>query len=226
MTFTLADDRTLPAFVKVAATSDNTTVLPNAGIQVTNASGAVTLVLTPAAGKDGTASVTLTDGDGAVATRAFVLTINAAATTVLTEGFEAGTKTVYATATVAFTSGPWILNDALVGTSTADAKDGLKSLRVRNGIVTMAFDWPKGAQTVSVMHAKYGTDAASTWELYYTTDSGATWTLAGPAVTSSTTTLTPAIFTLNIPTPIRFEVRKVGGTTTRFNLDGFQINGF
>ncbi len=228
VSFTLADDRTLPAFVKVAATSDNTAVLPNAAIQVTNASGAVTLVLTPAAGQDGTATVTvtLTDGDGAVATRTFLFTVNAAATNVLAEGFEAGTKTAYATATVAFTSGPWTLNDALVGTSTADVKNGLKSLRVRNGIVTMAFDWPKGAQNVSVMHAKYGSDAASTWELYYSTDSGSTWILAGPAVTSSTTTLTPASFTLNVSGPIRFEVRKVGGTTTRFNLDDFQINGF
>lgn len=226
--FTLADDRTLPAFVKVEASSDNQALLPDAGIQVTNASGAVSLVLAPAAGQTGTATltVTLTDGDGAVATQTFLLTVEAAATNLMAEGFEAGTKTAYATATVAFTTGPWTLNDALVGTSTADAKNGLKSLRVRNGIVTMGFDWPKGAQTVSVLHAKYGTDAASTWELYYSTDSGATWTLAGPAVTSSTTTLTPATFTLNLPGPIRFEIRKVGGTSTRFNLDDVQIDGY
>lgn len=226
--FTVADDRTLPAFVKVAAASDNQALLPNAGIQVTNAAGAVSLVLTPAAGQTGTATVTvtLTDGDGAVATQTFLLTVEAAATNLMAEGFEAGTKTAYATATVAFTTGPWTLNDALVGTSTADAKNGLKSLRVRNGIVTMGFDWPKGAQAVSVLHAKYGSDAASTWELYYSTDSGATWTPAGPAVTSSTTTLTPATFTLNVPGPIRFEIRKLGGTTTRFNLDDFQIQGY
>lgn len=226
--FTLADDRTLPALVKVMAASDNPALLPDAGIQVTNASGAVSIMLTPVAGQTGaaTVTVTLTDGDGAVATQTFLLTVEAAATNLMAEGFEAGSKTAYATGTVAFTTGPWTLNDALVGTSTADAKNGLKSLRVRNGIVTMGFDWPKGAQTVSVLHAKYGTDAASTWELYYSTDSGATWTLAGPAVTSSTTTLTPATFTLNIPDPIRFEIRKVGGTTTRFNLDDFQIQGY
>lgn len=228
MTFTLADDRTLPTFLKVAATSDNTTVLPKSGIQITNASGAVTLVLMPGAGQEGTATVTvtLTDGDGAVATWTFLLTVNAATTTVLTEGFESGSKTAYATGNVTFTSGVWTLNDALVGTSTSDPKTGLKSLRVRNGIVTMTFDWPKGAQTVSVNHAKYGTDASSTWTLYHSTDGGSTWTPAGPPVTSSTTTLTPATFTLNIPGPIRFEFRKVGGTTTRFNLDDFQISGY
>ncbi len=116
--------------------------------------------------------------------------------------------------------------DALVGTSASDPKSDLKSIRVRNGVVTMAFDWPKGAQTVSVNHAKYGTDANSTWELYYSVDSGSTWTLAGPAVTSSTTALSPAVFALNQPGPIRFEFRKVGGTTTRFNLDDFRIQGY
>lgn len=226
--FTVADDRTLPGSVVVAASSDNTTLLPVSGIVVTNASGSVSLILTPAAGQSGTATVTvtLTDGDGAVTTKTFLLTVNAAATNVLTEGFESGTKTAYATAPVTFTSGTWTLNDALVGTSASDRKTGLQSIRVRNGIVTMGFDWAAGAQTVTVNHAKYGTDADSSWELWYSTDSGATWTVAGPSVTSNMTTLTQATFTLNIPGPIRFEFRKLGGTTTRFNLDDFQINGY
>ncbi|BDU70166.1 hypothetical protein GETHOR_22670 [Geothrix oryzae] len=226
--FTVVDDRTLAGLVKVAAVSDNATLLPTSGIQTTNASGAVTLRLAPAAGQEGTATVTvtLTDGDGATSTRTFLLTVKAAATNTLVETFEAGTKTAYAAANVTFASGVWTLADALVGTSASDPKSDLKSIRVRNGVVTMAFDWPKGAQTVSVNHAKYGTDANSTWELYYSVDSGSTWTLAGPAVTSSTTALSPAVFALNQPGPIRFEFRKVGGTTTRFNLDDFRIQGY
>ncbi|HJV49454.1 MAG TPA: immunoglobulin domain-containing protein [Geothrix sp.] len=226
--FSVTDDRTLASAIKVAASSDNATLLPDTAIQVTNASGAVTLVLTPAAGQNGstTVTVTLTDGDGSASTRSFLLTVAASASNTLSEGFESGTKTAYATGNVTFPSGVWTLNDALVGNSTSDRKTGLQCLRVRNGIVTMTFDYPKGAQTVSVNHAKYGTDANSTWELWYSTDSGSTWTIAGPAVVSSTTTLTPAVFTLNIPGPIRFEFRKTAGGTTRFNLDDFQIQGY
>jgi DNA/RNA endonuclease G (NUC1) len=226
--FTVADDRTLPGAVSVTATSDNTTLLPASGIAISNSTGSVSLVLTPTAGQTGSASitVTLTDGDGSAATKTFLFTVNGAATNVLTEGFESGTKTSYATGAVVFTSGSWTLNDALVGTSASDRKTGLQSIRVRNGIVTMGFDWPSGAQTVTVNHAKYGSDADSTWELWYSTNGGTSWTVAGPAVTSSATTLTQATFTVNVNSPIRFEFRKSGGTTTRFNLDDFQINGY
>lgn len=228
VSFTVADDRTLARDLQVAAVSDNAVLLPASGIQVTNASGAVTLVLNPAAGQTGSATLTvsITDGDGSTATRTFLLKVDAAASNTLTEGFESGTKTAYATGNVSFPSGVWTLNDALVGTSATDRKTGLQSVRVRNGIVTMAFDYPKGAQTVSVNHAKFGTDANSTWELWYSTNSGSTWTVAGPAVVSNSIDLTPAVFTLNVPGPIRFEFRKTAGGTTRFNLDDFQIQGY
>ncbi|WLT31364.1 immunoglobulin domain-containing protein [Geothrix sp. PMB-07] len=228
VSFIVADDRTLARDLQVSAASDNAILLPATGIQVTNASGAVTLVLTPAAGQTGSTTVTvrITDGDGSTATRTFLFKVDPAATNTLTEGFESGTKTGYATGNVTFPSGVWTLNDALVGTSATDRKTGLQSLRVRNGILTMAFDYPKGAQTVSVNHAKFGTDANSTWELWYSTNSGGTWTLAGPPVVSSSIDLTPAVFTLNVQGPIRFEFRKTAGGTTRFNLDDFQIQGY
>jgi DNA/RNA endonuclease G (NUC1) len=228
VTFTVTDDRTQASLLQVAASSNNATLLPTGGIQVTNASGAVTLVLTPATGQNGTATitVTLTDGDGSSSTRTFQLQVNGSASSTLTEGFETGTKGGYATGNVTFPSGVWTLNDALVGNLATDRKTGNQSLRVRNGIVTMTFDWPAGAQSVSVNHAKFGTDANSTWELWYSTTSGSSWTLAGPAVVSSSITLTPATFTLNVPGPIRFEFRKTAGGTNRFNLDDFQIIGY
>ena len=226
--FTVADDRTPAGSVAVTASSNNAVLLPDAGIAVSNTEGAIALVLTPVADQNGTATVTvtLTDGDGSIATRTFRFTVNAQTSRVLLEGFETGSKTAYATGNVTFTSGVWTLTDALVGNSASDRKSGLQSLRVRNGKVAMTFDWPSGAQTVTVNHAKYGTDADSTWELWYSTDAGTSWILAGPAVVSNTTTLTPATFNLNVMGPVRFEFRKTIGGTTRFNLDDFQIAGF
>ena len=48
------------------------------------------------------------------------------------EGFESGTKASYAVGTVALASGTWTFTDALIGNTTADAKTGTQSARVRN----------------------------------------------------------------------------------------------
>ena len=226
--FTVADDRTTAGALTVSAVSDNATLLPASGIVVSNASGAVTLVLTPATGQTGstTVTVTVTDGDAAFITRTFLLTVSAASTNVLTEGFESGTKGGYVSGSVAFPSGSWVLNNALVGTSASDRKTGLQSIRSKVGTVTMSFDWPS-AQTVSINHAKYGADADSTWELWYSTDAGGTWTQTGVAVVTNSTTLSPAIFNLNLAVPIRFEIRNLTlSTTARVNFDDFQITGY
>ncbi len=141
------------------------------------------------------------------------------------EDFEAGSKTAYATGDVTFASGVWTLNDALVGTSSSDRKNGVKSVRVRNsGIVTMKFDRTDGASTVTIQHATFGSDGNSTWQLWYSTNSGSSWTQAGSTVTTSSTTLTTASFTVNVTGTIRFEIRKTDGSANRVNFDDFVIN--
>ncbi|MEW6060415.1 MAG: DNA/RNA non-specific endonuclease [Bacteroidota bacterium] len=143
------------------------------------------------------------------------------------ENFETGTKTSYAAANVTLASGVWNLNDALLGTSSSDRKNGTQSVRTRNsGKVTMMFDKATGAGTVSILHAKYGTDGNSTWQLWYSTNSGSTWVQTGSTVTTSSTTLSTASFTVNVGGSIRFEIRKTDGTTTRINFDDVVINDY
>lgn len=143
------------------------------------------------------------------------------------EGFEAGTKGAYAAADVTFSSGVWNLNDALVGTSTSDVKTGLKSIRMQNtGKATMMFNTTTGASTVTISHAKYGTDASSTWDLYMSTNSGSTWTKVGSTVTTSTTTLVGQQFTVDVSGNIRFEIRKLTGGSARINIDDFAIEQY
>ncbi len=147
--------------------------------------------------------------------------------TTLTEGFESGTKTSYAAGDVTFGSGTWTLTDALVGTSTSDPKTGTKAVRIRGtGNVRMAFDKPSGAETVTVSHARYGADPASTWELWYSTTGGQSWTRAGAPVTSAGTTLATATFTVHVDGPVRFEIRKTSGATTRIDVDDVTITGY
>ncbi len=67
------------------------------------------------------------------------------------ENFENGTKAAYAAADVTLISGVWNLNDALLGNSISDIKNGTQSARVRNsGKLTMKFDVPAGASTVTI----------------------------------------------------------------------------
>src|ERR1700742_772054 len=81
----------------------------------------------------------------------------------ITEDFESGTKTAYADAKVTLPTGEWDFNDALIGNLATDVKDGNKSVRLRTGSITMDFDI-SGVTLISFKHAKYGSDASSTWQ--------------------------------------------------------------
>ncbi len=140
------------------------------------------------------------------------------------ETFESGTKTAYAAGNVVLSSGTWNLNEALIGTSSSDPKNGTKSVRIRDlGKLSMQFNVTTGASSVSIKHAKYGTDASSTWELWMSVNSGSSYTKVGSTVTTSTTTLQTANFTMSVTGNVRFEIRKISGGTNRINIDDFTI---
>ena len=147
-------------------------------------------------------------------------------TTTLAEGFEAGGKTAYAAGSVTLGSGSWYMSEALTGNLSSDRKTGSYSARVREtGVVRMNFN-VASAGTVSVQHAKYGTDANSTWELWKSTNNGGAWSKVGSTVTTSATTLQTASFTVNSSVAVRFEFRKVSGGANRINLDNVQITSY
>lgn len=146
--------------------------------------------------------------------------------TTFNEGFEAGGKTSYAAATVQLTSGQWYLDDALTGNLSTDRKTGTYSARIRNvGTVQMNFN-ASSAGTVSVQHAVFGTDGASSWALYKSTDNGGAWTQVGATVNTSSTSLVAANFTVNSAVAVRFKVVKISGGTNRLNIDDISISGY
>ncbi|GAB2690837.1 hypothetical protein GCM10011495_10650 [Hymenobacter frigidus] len=143
------------------------------------------------------------------------------------EGFETGTKTAYTTGSVTLGSGSWTLNDALLGNTTADHKTGAQSARVRNsGSLSMNFDLTGGAGVVTVGHARYGTDANGTWELWASGNSGASYAKVGSTVTSTTTTLSTASFTVNLAGTVRLQVRKTDASTNRLNFDNITVESY
>src|SRR5512138_605208 len=101
------------------------------------------------------------------------------------EGFESGSKTSYAAATVTLATGSWTLDDALIGSLTGDVRRGTAASRVRNsGRITMELDRAAGAGTISIASATYGADRAGTWALFVSRDHGATWSAVGDPVTT------------------------------------------
>ena len=143
------------------------------------------------------------------------------------EGFETGTKTSYATGTVALGSGSWTLADALIGNTSADAKTGTWSARVRNsGSLSMNFDLSGGAGIVTVAHATYGADGSGTWELWASSNSGASYAKVGSTVASSSATLSTASFTVNLAGPVRLQVRKTDGGTNRLSFDNITVESY
>lgn len=147
--------------------------------------------------------------------------------TTLSETFESGSKTAYAAASVTLTTGSWYFDDALIGTLSTDRKNGTQSARIRNtGSVGMSFNFADGASTVAVKHAAFSTDGSSTWELQVSTDGGSTYTKVGSTVTTSSTTLATATFTVNIAGNVRFKIVKTGGGTNRINIDDVVITSY
>jgi endonuclease G len=141
-----------------------------------------------------------------------------AAQTAFLENFETGTKAAYATGNVTLTTGSWSFNDALIGNSSSDHKDGTQASRIRNsGIISMNFDKTNGAGTITIKHAKYGSDASSTWQLWYSTNSGSSYTQNGSTITSSSTTLQTATFTLNVSGNIKWQYSDSGSQNRWLN---------
>ncbi len=175
----------------------------------------------------GNASITVftpAPGGGASAPKTFVVS----SVTYTYEKFETGTKTAYAAANVTLSSGIWNLNDALIGTSASDVRNGNAAARVRKfGKMTMQFNLNSGAGTVKILHAVYGLDGPTTWELWYSTNDGSTWTQTGTTVATLHKPFDTATFAVNVSGIIRFDIRKTDTSSfSRINFDDISISSY
>ncbi|NER15242.1 DNA/RNA non-specific endonuclease [Leptobacterium flavescens] len=141
-----------------------------------------------------------------------------------TETFETGSKSSYAGASVNLSSGSWYLDDALIGSLSNDRKFGSYSSRIRNtGYAIMQFNMDNGATSVSVRHAKYGSDGSSSWRLIASFDNGASWYYVGETVNTTSTTLNTVTFEVNETRAVRYGVYKTSGGSNRINIDNIEI---
>ncbi len=145
----------------------------------------------------------------------------------LYEGFENGSKISYDSANVQLASGSWLFNDALIGTSASDRKDGSKSVRIeKTGSIRMNFDYTSGVYFISFKYAKYGSDAKSTFEVQISTNGGASYKKLGKTIKVNSNSLLSDTIIINQQENIRLAIVKLTGTSTRINIDDITIGAF
>ncbi|RCW73210.1 hypothetical protein DFR57_104208 [Saliterribacillus persicus] len=139
-----------------------------------------------------------------------------------TENFESGSKGAYAAGNVSLDSGEWHFDNALLGSLASDKRIDTQSARIRsNGSIRMNFD-VESAESVTVSHANFGSDAGATWSLQKSTDSGSSWTnVAGPFTSSSS--LEEKTISVGEAGSVRFQIVVSGTSGKRINIDNFTI---
>jgi len=143
------------------------------------------------------------------------------------EDFEEGSKSSYGTGSIEFSSGSWILSDALLGSDGRDRFNGSQSVRIRDGFIEMEFDYPEGASVISFSGANSGFsgDTGGTARILYSTDEGESWTaLDEPVTLTEGSSLQRYELFVEINSPVRFRIEKVEGN--RINIDDIEIEPF
>jgi endonuclease G len=139
-----------------------------------------------------------------------------------TEDFETGSKGAYREAHIMLGSGEWDFDNASIGNTNSDRKNGSKSVRIqKNGTITTLFELAGGEYKISIAHGVFSMDAASTWGLWYTNTQGGNWAQAGGNITTSSINIDTALFTVNTTGNTRFQLRKLSGG--RLNIDDFSV---
>jgi endonuclease G len=140
-------------------------------------------------------------------------------TGIVVEDFENLSKPAYAADNISGKLGEWYLDDALIGLSESDNKDGHKCVRVRNnGIVSMRFDL-SGPLLLTMKTATYGHDDSSLWSVFVSYDSGLNYQQIGQNIATKSTQLITSKIYIAKKNKFRIEFRKISGGKNRINLD-------
>jgi len=153
----------------------------------------------------------------------FIFLLNGITQAQLFEDFEQGEKSSYAAGHDDLETGKWFFDDALIGNTTLDKKNGSRSARIRNGHIAMDFDYPNGLLEVSFYAADFSSDTGGEVQVEYSVNGGSSWSDLGDPV-QLTPDLTLYQVSGSIEGNVRLRFTKTAGT--RINIDDVLITDY
>ena len=140
-------------------------------------------------------------------------------------------KTSYASGTVNLSGLNWDLTETVIGISTSDFLNGIRSARLRgygSSSMTMLQDKAGGLGILSFQYRRYGTDAQVEWKVEYSIDAGSNWVQIGPAFTGTADVQT---FTemANVDGNVRIKISRTeltGTSNRRLNIDDILLTNY
>ncbi|MBP7310571.1 MAG: endonuclease, partial [Candidatus Cloacimonetes bacterium] len=139
----------------------------------------------------------------------------------------------YASGTVNLSGIDWDMTEALIGTLSADWKNGARSCRMRGygtSAITMLADLSSGAGSISFGYRRYGTDVQVDWKVEYSTNSGFSWIQAGNSFTAPNSDAVQQFNApLNVNGNIRIRIKRAtesGSSNNRLNIDDITLSAY
>jgi hypothetical protein len=145
--------------------------------------------------------------------------------TVFFEDFEDAPETTsYINDTLGIGGNEWFFEDALIGTRDEDRKAGDRSVRIRNGSLTMLFDVPEaGYVEYLAANTGFAADGGGKVQVFYSTDQGESWTPAGAMAVLGDE---PGLYRTLIGSKESVRIRWVRTDGNRINVDNIRVLEF
>jgi hypothetical protein len=148
----------------------------------------------------------------------------------LETGFEHSQKTMYTKTTINIDGKNWILDDALIVEDQRDMKEGLKSLRMRNGSIETQDYLTEGIKEISFLYSRANfsgdrTGTSPTFQVYYSKKNDPNkWIAIGAQVSVFNDELQKFNAVVNYDGEYKIKIAKVSGTKDkRWNIDNLKI---
>lgn len=150
------------------------------------------------------------------------------------ENFEAGSKSAYAEGEVACAAATWYMNQALIGNTSGDRKNGGNAVRmkvVKDGstyttMLEMKNDKLSGCDSLIFYAGPYNKDTGAKLSVSYSLDGGHVWTPVVSDLTFKSGEWRRFAYYLHVKGQIRLRFEATGTNGKRLNVDDIQMNDY